>query len=61
MDKLTLKTSTENDFFVRGKMIACAADSGEPMPDERIISFEDPEELIKLIASARLGLLREVK
>ncbi len=61
MNKLILKTATENDFFSRGKMIARAADLGEPLPDERIISFEDPEELAKLITSARLALLRTVK
>lgn len=61
MNKITLKTATEDEFFTRGKAIARAADLGEPLPDERIISFEDPEELTKLITSARLALLRTVK
>lgn len=61
MNKITLKTASEEEFFSRGKAIARAADMGEPLPDERIISFEDPEELTKLITSARLALLRTVK
>lgn len=61
MTKLTIKTGTEDDFFKHGRQLAKAADSGKPLPDERIISFEDPAELMKLITSARLALFRAVK
>ncbi|MDP2834302.1 MAG: MarR family transcriptional regulator [Pseudomonadota bacterium] len=61
MNKLTIKTGTEKDFFKRGRHLAKAADLGEQLPDERIISFEDPAEVMKLITAARLALFREVK
>ena len=61
MTKLIIKTGTEDDFFKRGRQLARAADRGEPIPDERIVSFEDPAELMKLITAARLALFRAVK
>lgn len=61
MTKLTIKTGTEEDFFRRGRQLAKAADRGEQLPNERIISFEDPTDVIKLMTTARLGLLRAVK
>jgi predicted transcriptional regulator len=61
MTKLTIKTGTEEDFFTRGRQLAKAADRGEQIPNERIISFEDPADVMKLITTARLALLRAVK
>ena len=61
MTKLTIKTGTEKDFFARGRRLAKAADRGEPIPAERIISFEDPADVMKLITTARLALFRAVK
>ena len=61
MTKLTIKTGTEEAFFKRGRQLAKAADSGKPLPDERIVSFEDPADLMKLITTARLALFRAVK
>lgn len=61
MTKLTIKTGTEEDFFKRGRHLARVADRGELLPEERIISFEEPAELMKLITSARLALFRSVK
>lgn len=61
MTKLTIKTGTEDDFFKRGRKLAQSADKGEPLPDERIISFEDPADVMKLITSARLALFRTIK
>ena len=61
MTKLTIKTATEDDFFRRGRQLAKVADRGEVLPDERIISFEDPADVMKLITAARLALLRTVK
>ena len=45
MKKLILKTGTEQDFFKRGREIAKAADLGQPIPEESIISFEDPADV----------------
>ena len=61
MKKLILKTGTEQDFFKRGREIAKAADLGRPIPEEAIISFEDPADVTKLITTARLALFRAVK
>ena len=61
MPKLTIKTGTEKDFFARGRRLAKAADRGEPIPAERIISFEDPADVMKLITVTRLALFRAVK
>jgi predicted transcriptional regulator len=61
MTKLTIKTGTEEGFFKRGRQLAKAADRGEQLPDERIISFEDPADVVKLITEARLALFHAVK
>ena len=61
MTKLTVKTGTEQDFFKRGRQLAKVADRGETLPEERIVSFEDPADLMKLITGARLTLFRAVK
>lgn len=61
MTKLTIKTGTEEEFFKRGQQLAKAADRGEPLPDERILSFEDPADVMKLITVARLALFRAIK
>lgn len=61
MTNLTIKTGTEADFFKRGRQLAQAADRGEALPDERVISFEDPADVMKLITAARLALFRSVK
>ena len=41
--------------------MAKLADRGEALPDERIVSFEDPADVMKLITTARLALFRAVK
>ncbi len=61
MDTLILKTGTEEDFFSRGKKLAKLADQAKPLPEECIISFEDPTDLLKLLTSARLALFRAIK
>lgn len=61
MTKLTIKTGTEADFFKRGHQLAKAADRGDALPDERVLSFEDPADVMKLITTARLALFRSVK
>jgi len=61
MTNLTIKTGTEEDFFKRGRQLARTADGGEPLPDEHVISFEDPADVMKLMTEARLALFRAVK
>ena len=61
MTKLTIKTGTEEDFFARGRRLAKAADNSRTIAQERIISFEDPADVMKLITVTRLALFRAVK
>ena len=49
------------EFFKRGKHIARLADQGKPIPKEHIITFEDPEDMARLITTAKLALFREVR
>lgn len=59
--KTIIKVANTDDFFKRGKEIAGLADQDKRIPCERIISFEDPEDLARLITTAKLVLFREVK
>ncbi len=59
--KTTVKVATTNEFFKRGEKLAKLADQGKRMPRERIIAFEDPEDLARLITTAKLVLFREVR
>jgi predicted transcriptional regulator len=61
MTKLTIKTASEEDFFQRGRRLARSADRGEKLPDERIVSFEDPADMMKLVTAARLAVFRAVR
>ena len=61
MTKITINTATVDDFFKRGRQLAKAADRGEQIPNERIVSFEDHADLTKIITAARLALFRAVK
>lgn len=55
-----LRVSDENTFFERGKRIARLADAGELVEEEKTISFEDPADLLQVLTSARLAVLRTV-
>lgn len=59
--KTTIKVASADEFFKRGKEIAKLADQDKRIPHERIISFEDPEDLARLITTAKLVLFRAVR
>jgi predicted transcriptional regulator len=59
--KTTIQVAKTDEFFKRGKKTAKLADQGKLTARERIISFEDPEDLARLITTAKLVLFREVK
>ena len=61
MSKLTVKTATEQEFFKRGLAIAKLADATKRLPTERVVSFEDPADLLNLLTTSKLELLRAVK
>jgi len=53
MTHIVVKIGTEEEFFARGQQLARSADRGEPLPEQRILSFEDPEEQTKFLVSNR--------
>ena len=59
--KTTIKVANTDEFFKRGKEIAKLADQDKRITRARIIAFEDPEDLARLITTAKLMLFREVK
>jgi predicted transcriptional regulator len=59
--KTIIKVASPEEFFARGKEIARLADQGKPIHPERIIAFENPEDLARLMTTAKIVLLREVK
>ena len=61
MKNVTLKAGNEQDFFRRGKVLARLADAGQPIPEERTVSFEDPADLLRLLTVSRLDVFRSVK
>jgi predicted transcriptional regulator len=56
-----MKVGSEEEFFRRGREVARKADAGEAIPEETILSFENPAELLGLLTTARLALYRAVK
>ena len=60
MKNTIMKTATERDFFERGRRIAKAVDAGRRLPQETVISFEEPGDLLRVLSSARLDLFRAI-
>ena len=56
-----VKTETLADFFARGKSIAKQLDKGEIPAFQRIVSFEDPEDLIKFLTQTKRALLAAIR
>jgi predicted transcriptional regulator len=59
--KVTIKTSSTDEFFHRVRERAEKLDRGETLPAEITISFEDPMELLSILTSERVRLLRRAK
>ncbi|MFM9970974.1 MAG: helix-turn-helix domain-containing protein [Burkholderiales bacterium] len=59
--KTIVKVQTPKEFFARGKALARLADQGKLIPRERVIAFSDPDDMARLITSAKLALFREVR
>jgi predicted transcriptional regulator len=59
--KLMIMTGNDKDFFERGKVFARKLDRGERVDPECIISFEDPQELLELITTAKMNIFKAVK
>ena len=61
MSTITVKTASSEDFFRRGRELARKADAAQPLPHEKVISFDDPADLLRLLTAARLDVYRAVK
>jgi predicted transcriptional regulator len=59
--KIVLKTGSTEEFFGRLRERAKKLDRGETLPEGITISFEDPMEMLKVLTSERVRLLRRVK
>ena len=57
----TVKTESREDFFARGKGIAKKLDKGDNVTASRIISFEDPEDLIEFLTKTKQALLAALR
>jgi predicted transcriptional regulator len=60
-NKVTIKTGSADEFFHRLRGRAEKLDRGETLPAEMTISFEDPMELLSILTSERVRLLRRAK
>lgn len=61
MKKVTIGLGDEDDFFERGRRVAKAADRGEVIPEEAVVTFGDPVELVRALTPSRLELVAAVK
>lgn len=61
MKKVSITVADENEFFARGRRLAALADARKPIPNESVISFGDPADLLKMLTPARLALITAVK
>jgi predicted transcriptional regulator len=59
--KVTLRVGSTEDFFNRLRDRARKLDKGETLPPGITITFEDPEDLLEVLTSERVRLLRRVK
>lgn len=59
--KATIKTGSVENFFQRGRDIARRADQGLPIPAERVITYEDPEDLACILTAAKIALFRAIR
>ena len=61
MKRTTVRTGTTREFFKGGRAYARLARAGKPLPQSRLVTFEDPAEMIRTLSPAKLALLRAVK
>ena len=59
--KVTVATDTADGFFRRLRSYAAKLDKGERLPAGITITFEDPSELLRVLTSERVRLLRRAK
>ena len=57
----TVTTGPIEGFFQQGREIARKLDRGERVEPVRIISFEDPDDMLELLTHGRVELFRAIK
>ncbi|HSW68798.1 MAG TPA: HTH domain-containing protein [Gammaproteobacteria bacterium] len=62
-DKTPVLVTSESleDFFARGRRTAQLLDQGKAVQSRRIISFEDPSDLVKFLTKNKLKLVSSVR
>ncbi|WP_218243236.1 ArsR family transcriptional regulator [Comamonas fluminis] len=61
MTKLKTQIGTEADFFRRGRLIAKAADAGQPIPETHLLTFAEPADLMEVFTPKRVELFKAIK
>ena len=56
-----IKIESTEDFFARGKVTASLADKGLLEKESRIVSFEDAEDLARVVSAAKIDLFRTIR
>ena len=59
--KTVIRTGNIEGFFKRGREIARLADKGKSIPAERVIAYEAPEDLARVLTAAKIALFRAIK
>jgi predicted transcriptional regulator len=59
--KVELRTGSSEDFFKRMIVRAKKLDKGETLPPGITFTFEDPADLLEVLTSERVRLLRRIK
>lgn len=60
-EEYTVTVGTSADFFRQGREIARKLDRGEKVKPVKIISFEDPEDMLELMTTGRVEVFRAIK
>jgi predicted transcriptional regulator len=60
-NKVSIRTGNSDEFFNRVRGHAEKLDRGESLPAEITITFENPMELLNVLTSERVRLLRRTK
>ncbi|MGQ0655756.1 MAG: HVO_A0114 family putative DNA-binding protein [Betaproteobacteria bacterium] len=61
MKRAIVRAGSEREFFRRGRDYARRSRAGRALPHSRLITFEDPVDMIRLLSPAKIELLRTVK
>lgn len=59
--RYTVETGTAGAFIERSLARARKLDSGESLPTEMRLTFEDPADLLQVLTAQRLGILQAVR